>query len=365
LNAEVPVTIRSLRSHLVLLSLVLVLGALPTTGVSQDGFREEEVRIRIDAEVTLAGSLVLPSEEGPFPAVILLSTSMAEDRDASRSGFGPLRVMAQYLAEAGIASVRWDDRGMGESTGRQTYQYTIADFLGDASAAVGFLKARKEIAPERIGVMGISLGGMLSVLVASQQPDLAFIIPISGPVPDLRTVNYRYRRRTLESQGRSTEEIANILDIEARVVEVTMSGEGREELEADMRAAERLNWERLTDERRQRYQDFEAYFDQSWYGQYLPFVGTPFMRTFYDMDLETALEGVTCPAYYVYGGADRQVVATEAAPMISKGMAEAGSGDWAIRVFPQAGHYITRPWGTFAPGFLESIAVWILDHTSG
>ena len=358
-------TIQSLRSHLFILSLALVDLGFPTAAVSQDAFREEEVQIRIDADVSLAGSLVLPNGEGPWPAVILLSTSMAEDRDASQSGFGPLRVMAEYLAGVGIASVRWDDRGMGESTGRQTYQYTITDFIGDVSAAVGFLRAKREIAPEWIGVSGISLGGMLSVVVASDRPDLAFIIPVSGPTPDLRTVNYRYRRRTLESQGRSTEEIANILDIEARAVNVTIRGEGREQLEADMRAAERINWDRLSDERRQRYEDFEAYFDQSWYGQYLPFVGTPFMRTFYDMDLETALGRVTCPAYFVYGGADRQVMATEAGPMIAKGMAEAGNGDWAIRVFPQAGHYITRPWGTFSPGFLESIAGWILDHTSG
>jgi hypothetical protein len=58
-------------------------------------------------------------------------------------------------------------------------------------------------------------------------------------------------------------------------------------------------------------------------------------------------------------------VATEATTMIAEGMTHAHNTDWAIRVFPGAGHYITNTWGTFAPGSLESMAVWILDHTSG
>lgn len=343
-------------------ALLFALGFLAGPLSAQSDHREEEVRIPVDAQVTLAGSLMLPRGDGPFPTVVLLSTSLVEDRDATRSGFRPLRVLAEHLAGAGIASIRWDDRGAGQTTGKHTYQSTVDELVGDALAAISWLRDRDEISENAIGVSGISLGGMLSAVVAARSPDVAFIIPLSGPVPDLRGINVRYRRRMLEAQGRAPDEVEALLDLERRAVQVATSGQGKSALAADMRAAAQREWEHLPAERQGRYRDFDEYFDQSWYGLYLPFIGTPFMRSFYQMDLEDSLERVSSASYFVYGGNDRQIVVTEAAPMIAHAMATAGNDDWAIRVFPGAGHYITESWGTFASGLLESVVAWIHEH---
>ena len=67
--------------------------------------------------VKLAGRLVLPEGEGPFPAALLVSGSGAQDRDETLFGHKPFWIIADYLARRGIATLRLDDRGFGESQG--------------------------------------------------------------------------------------------------------------------------------------------------------------------------------------------------------------------------------------------------------
>ena len=85
---------------------------------------EENVRFKVD-DVILSGTLTQPENEGPNPAVVLVSGSWYDNRDAEYDGFKPFQILAEHLAENGIAVLRYDDRGIGESTGKHTWQYTI------------------------------------------------------------------------------------------------------------------------------------------------------------------------------------------------------------------------------------------------
>ncbi len=111
--------------------------------------------------VKLAGTLTIPTGEGPFPAVILLTGSGAQDRDESLLGHKPFLVLADHLSRRGIAVLRVDDRGVGGSTG-SIVNSTSEDFAGDALAGVSFLKGRKEIDPGKIGLCGHSEGGIIA-----------------------------------------------------------------------------------------------------------------------------------------------------------------------------------------------------------
>ncbi len=138
----------------------------------------EEVHYETNG-VKLAGTLTLPSGAGPFPAVLLLTGSGAQNRDEEVFGHKPFLVIADHLTRAGIAVLRMDDRGIGGSTGSVSNS-TTADFADDALAGVRFLKSHPHIAPGRIGLLGHSEGGIIAPLAASRSKDVAFVILLAG-----------------------------------------------------------------------------------------------------------------------------------------------------------------------------------------
>ena len=89
--------------------------------------------------VTLAGTLTEPESPGPFPALILISGSGAQDRDETIFEHKPFLVLADALTRRGVAVLRIDDRGVGGSTGN-TMKSTSDDFAGDVLAGIAFLK---------------------------------------------------------------------------------------------------------------------------------------------------------------------------------------------------------------------------------
>ena len=125
-------------------------------------YESEEVTFdNTDAKVTLAGTLTRPRSTGPHPAVILLTGSGPQNRNGELFGHKPFLLIADYLTRHGIAVLRYDDRGVGESTG-DFDRATSADFAADAAAAFAFLKSKKDIDPSRIGLLGHSEGGNTS-----------------------------------------------------------------------------------------------------------------------------------------------------------------------------------------------------------
>lgn len=141
----------------------------------------EEVRFpSLDHGVELAGTLTSPAGEGPFPAAILLGVAGPDDRDQSVGRHRGFAVLARHLGEHGIASLRWDDRGVGASSG----DYLAAsydDLVADALGAVRLLASRAGIDGSAIGAIGNSEGGAIGPLAATRSDDLAFVVLLAGP----------------------------------------------------------------------------------------------------------------------------------------------------------------------------------------
>lgn len=130
--------------------------------------------------VTLAGTLTVPNETlGSAPAVILVSGSGAQDRDESLAGHKPFWVIADHFSRNGIAVLRFDDRGVGESTGNFATA-TSVDFARDVQAGVNFLKAHPKVAEDQVGICGHSEGGLIAPMVAADDKEIAFIILMAG-----------------------------------------------------------------------------------------------------------------------------------------------------------------------------------------
>jgi hypothetical protein len=152
---------------------------------------------------TLAGELLLPAGTGPHPAVLLIGGTFSDTRDGdpalSLSGrmpqHGMFKVIAERLAAVGVASLRWDKRGVGESSGgdRQLHSDLMTD-VEDATQALQTLCSAPHINPARVAVLGESAGAHVACLLAThtQQP-MAFVLQgaLYDSLPELMEFNYR------------------------------------------------------------------------------------------------------------------------------------------------------------------------------
>ena len=173
----------------------------PQTPVPPFPYGRDPVRFENRAAgLRLAGTLTLPPGEGPFPAVVLVTGSGPQDRDETLFGHKPFLVIADRLARAGVAALRYDDRGVGESEG-VFGDATTRDLAADASAAVTFLASRSEVDPEAIGIVGHSEGGLIGPLVALENPRVSFLVLLAGPAVRGRELLLRQNRDLAVASG--------------------------------------------------------------------------------------------------------------------------------------------------------------------
>ncbi len=138
----------------------------PVDNAPRPPYVEHDIAVT-NGPVRLAGTLTVPQGAGPFPLVVMITGSGPQTRDEDILGFKIFQVIADRLARQGIAVYRYDDRGVGGSTGNLA-NATTPDFAGDALAALGALKSRTEIDAKRIGMLGHSEGATVAAIAASR-----------------------------------------------------------------------------------------------------------------------------------------------------------------------------------------------------
>ncbi len=146
-------------------------------------YRQEEVTFQNTRdEVTLAGTLTLPEKRKVDQVVVLLSGSGPQNRNEELKVYNhrPFLVLSDYLTRQGIGVLRYDDRGVGESTGVHAAA-TTTDLSYDAEAAVTYLNNRSDLKGAKIGLVGHSEGGMIAPMVAARNKKVDFIVLLAGP----------------------------------------------------------------------------------------------------------------------------------------------------------------------------------------
>ncbi len=159
--------------------------ALAPTYGAPDGapYKAEDVRIIVSGNTILAGTLTLPSGiHGPIPAVVLLHGSSPSDRNNSRLPLpGLFWQLADTLARRGIAVLRYDQRGVGASSGSSD-SATIRVRADDARAALAYLATRRDIASTRLGLLGLSEGAMAAPLAAIRRDSFGAAVSVRAVV---------------------------------------------------------------------------------------------------------------------------------------------------------------------------------------
>lgn len=136
-------------------------------------YTAEDVIIRSPYGHTLGGTLTLPCRaRGPFPTVVLISGTGPQDRDGGVPGddYRPLRQIADTLSRRGIAVLRFDDRGV--ATGNYFSPASPLEVAEDVRAALMLLRARGDIDPARLALVGHSEGGLVATMIAASDPSL-------------------------------------------------------------------------------------------------------------------------------------------------------------------------------------------------
>ena len=147
-------------------------------------YETEEVTFKNEKDgATLAGTLTWPvgydKNAKKKPMVLLfVSGSGQQNRDEELMNHKPFLVIADYLARNGIATLRYDDRATGKSTGGDVKNATSEDFARDADAGLNFLRNKKAFS--KVGILGHSEGGTIAFMLGAQKK-VDFIVSLAGP----------------------------------------------------------------------------------------------------------------------------------------------------------------------------------------
>jgi dipeptidyl aminopeptidase/acylaminoacyl peptidase len=265
---------------------------------------------------TLAGTLTLPPVKKRVPAAILITGLSPSERNNGTPPWMPFRDIADSLTRSGVAVLRVDDIGIGQSTGDHAPSTTF-DEANDVRAEVAWLRLQPNVDPKRILLVGYSEGGLIAPMVASQDHAIAGIITLAGP-------------------GVSGPQLARE-QTEAAVYGDPNIAPADREKEIEKELAEPL---------------------------------TPRESAFLTIDPLTYAEKVRCPALILQGGAD-VTVPVRSAEKLAYAMRGNGNADVTVRIIPGVSHsllpdplglgsgWIYLPAFETSPLVLETMSDWI------
>jgi pimeloyl-ACP methyl ester carboxylesterase len=321
-------------------------------------------------QMTLAGTLTEPEGDGPFPAVILISGSGAQDRDETLFEHKPFLVLADALTRRGIAVLRVDDRGVGGSTG-STMDSTTDDFAGDVMAGLAFLKSRSEIDAKHLGLIGHSEGGIIAPLVASRSGDAAFIVLMAGTGLPGEDILYLQGQAILKAMGAEDGDLKLQLEMQKQIFQALKSEKDEKALETRLREVVKSLLESQPEKTRKKLANMEGLIE----GQ-LKMVRSAWFRYFLTFDPRPTLAKVRCPVLAIIGEKDLQVPPRENLAAIESTLKGAGNDRVTVKELPQLNHlFQTCKTGTpseyaeieetLSPSALSVIGDWIEARVKG
>ena len=322
------------------------------------------------AHAVLAGTLTMPKKRGHFPAVILISGSGPQNRDEELFGHKPFLVLADYLTKHGIAVLRFDDRGVGHSTGNFK-EATSADFATDVERAIAYLKTRKEIDASKIGLMGHSEGGVIAPMVAVSNPsNVAFIVLLAGTGMRGDSLLLLQAGLIAEKSGIPSEEIRKTVAFNKLVFDVILHAKSLDELEQVLTHKIQLAIESDSSVSVPEGMDHKQFIKAQ-----VQELSSPWFRYFVAYDPIPTLEKLTCPVLAVNGENDIQVPSNENLTAIEKAVKKGGNNNVTCIAFPGLNHLFQEcstcsieEYGaleqTFSPKALDKITRWIINKTT-
>ncbi|MCU7494153.1 MAG: hypothetical protein HF314_07665 [Ignavibacteria bacterium] len=337
----------------------------PSSAEKSLPYKQEEVSFE-NGDIRISGTLTHPGSISA-PAVILISGSGQQNRDEDIFGFKIFKVIADYFTRGGIAVLRLDDRGIGQ-TGGDAVNSTTADFASDIESAVNFLKTRNDIDKSHIGLMGHSEGGLIAPMVASKRSDIAFIICMSGVGLKGDSLIMSQFYYSLKNSGVSQKIFNEQSALQRKILKAAKSNDWTE-ITSELKELFAHDYDKLQDHIKKQMPPREKYLDNVVAGR-LAQVKSPWFRYFISIDPSLYFEQVKCPVLMMFGDKDRQVFAEENKDAMIRALEKGGNKMYTVKIFTGANHlyqnartgdvleYSSLP-KEFVPGFLHYTLDWI------
>ncbi len=316
-------------------------------------YREEKVTFR-NGDVTLAGTLLVPSTGGPHPAVVFLHGSGPQDRNGYAS---LIRLTADHFARNGIATLIYDKRGVGASTGNWA-QASFDDLAADALAGLKLLQSRGDIRPRLIGLWGSSQAGWVMAKATSMSKQIAFIISVSAAGSGYTVAQQElYNVETeMRAGGFSPAEIDEVLATRRLLFEFVRTGKAQEYGAAIEKARQNS---RIKDWLTPRPEEIDRKKRDQW-----------FLALDIDFDPVPLWARYEGPVLQIFGELDASTPVRRVVPIIAEALASRKNTDFAIKVFPKARHLILEAQTgsdselerlkRYVPGYFDLMTAWLL-----
>lgn len=321
------------------------------------------------ANVTLAGTLTLPSKDGNHPAVILISGSGPQTRDYEFAAHKSFLVLADHLTRRGIAVLRYDDRGFGKSTG-DFFKGSSLDFSFDAESALEYLMTRKEIRKDKIGLIGHSDGAMIAPMIAARSSQVSFIVLLAAPGIEGPTLLLNRQELIERKLGRSETEIKKSRAHSEQIMQIIMSSKDSETAKTALTAFSK-----------ERYNDIPSYAippgisKDDFISRQIDMFSSPWFRYFLTYEPEPTLRQVKCPVLALSGDKDVQAPSKENLEGIRNALNAGENQNATIVEIPGVNHALQEcntgmpdEYGkieqTISPVVLNEISRWIAQQVS-
>ena len=296
----------------------------PDEEANAEGVNERDIAFA-SGELTLMGTLTLPSEgEGPFPAALFLHGSGPVDRDGNAAGLemDAYRQLAHALARFGIATLRFDKRGVGESGGESGLA-SRTDLLSDARAAFEGLQSQSEIDPTRCVLIGHSEGAYLAPVLAVEDETVAGIILLAGAARSLDLITRWQVETLLRQQGVEGDVLDAALAQQDQYIAFVKTSEGGWADCTVERMQEAMPW--LTEEAAIQLKSSP--------------LSLEWLREHYLDEPADTIGAVDVPVLILNGGKDAQVPAAEAG-LLDEFLRAGGNEDVTAIVLPDLNHLL-------------------------
>ena len=300
----------------------------------------------------LAGTIAIPDGKGRYPAAIILAGSGPFDRNgdpdaqvvalANATGQpvpalgSTYKDIAQALSREGFVTLRYDKRGIGNSTGEG------GDFpepsLRDLKAAVAFLKTNPSVDPKRIALVGHSIGGLWALVEAAGNDSIAAVCVLATPAKPMGEVIIEQIEGVMRLQGGNETDIADAVQQERAIFELLRSGG--------------LNPGSYPEPARSQLEFLKAIIDIS---------GADYAKE------------VKCPALILQGDKDLFTTIPEESQLLKQAFVDGGNEKVQLVIFPNLDH-VFRPApdqpsidlyyedrGPISPDVVKTIVDWMID----
>jgi len=334
----------------------------PQNPIKPYPYAEEEVSFdSANADATLKGTITTPRGSGPFPAVVLVGGSGPADRDETTAGHKPFLVLADYLTRKGFTVLRYDKRGIAQSTG--SYESaTLQQLAGDAQSAVAYLKSRKEVDARHLGILGHSEGGILAAIVAKNSSDVNWLVLLATPASNGERTLLRQSELIARTGGLPEDQITRSQQFDRMAYAIV-----RQEKKP---AAVETKLNELVEK-----SGLSASMPPAALQAQFRLMTTPWFRDFLDFEPQPLLEQLQCPVLALNGDRDLQIDADDSVPLLRKAYEKSGNKDFTVLEIEGVNHLFQKAQSgspalygaieeTIAPEVLNAIGTWLAKHTA-